>query len=89
MDTVLQGRDSITFDDLNKLGYVEQVFKESLRLYPPASGTTRMNLQEVIVDGFRIPKHTTLMVGLYKLLHAKNRVRKKLFENAKDVLSTI
>ena len=64
VDTVLQGRDSITFDDLNKLEYVGQVFKEALRLYPPAPGTTRMNLQEVIVDGFRIPKHSMIVVGL-------------------------
>lgn len=63
MDTVLHGRDSITFDDLNKLGYIEQVFKESLRLYPPGTGTTRMNLHEVTVDGYQIPKHTTIIVG--------------------------
>lgn len=67
VDAVLEGRDSITFDDLNKLEYVGQVFKETLRLYPPAPGTTRMNTQEVTVDGFRIPKHTTLMISFYTI----------------------
>ena len=62
MEEVLGSRTELTFDDLGKLKYINAVFKESLRLYPPAPEVTRLAVQEMNVDGIRVPKNTTLMV---------------------------
>ena len=59
VDTVLQGR-SPTFPDLARLPFLEMVFKESLRLYPPAFGVVREALSNCEIGGYPIPKGATL-----------------------------
>ena len=55
VDTVLQGR-SPTLADLPNLPYCMQVFKESLRLYPPAYMMGRAALHDLEIDGYAIHK---------------------------------
>ena len=62
IDSVLEGRPFVEYEDLSRLEYVGQVFKETLRLYPVASGTSRHVKDEVNIDGFRIPANSDVMV---------------------------
>jgi cytochrome P450 len=44
-----------TIDDLPRLSYTRMVFQESMRLYPPAWGTTRMAVADDEIDGYAVP----------------------------------
>ena len=64
---VLQGR-TPTFADLPQLPYATWVFKESLRLYPPAYIITRQAAEDVtLVNGVTLPAGTTVMFSPYVL----------------------
>ena len=66
VDQELQGR-LPTFDDLPRLPYCLQVFKETLRLYPPAPGILREALHDTVIDGYKVPKRATIMISPYAL----------------------
>ncbi len=66
VDSVLQGR-TPTYADLASLPYCLQVFKETMRLYPPATGVMREALHDVEIDGYRVPKGTNAVVPIYTL----------------------
>ncbi len=59
VNTVLEGR-APTFHDLARLPFLEMVFKESLRLYPPAFGVVREAVHDCEIAGYPIPKGATL-----------------------------
>ena len=69
IDAVLGGRSEVEYEDLGKLEYFDQVFKEILRLYPVAPGTTRETLEAATIDGHHIPVHSTLFVSI-QVLHS-------------------
>lgn len=64
--TVLQGR-TPTYADLAHLPYTLQVFKETLRIYPPAYAVTRRALRDVEIDGYRVVKDQVVMILPYTL----------------------
>jgi len=66
VDSVLQGR-TPTYADLANLPYCLQVFKETMRLYPPATGVIREALHDVEIDGYRVPKGANVVVPIYTL----------------------
>ena len=66
VDSVLQGR-TPTYADLANLPYCLQVFKETMRLYPPATGVMREALHDVEIDGYLVPKGTNVVVPIYTL----------------------
>jgi cytochrome P450 len=66
VDRVLQGR-APGYDDLARLPYCLQVFKETLRLYPPAGAILREALQDMEIDGYRVPKGCGVFVSPYTL----------------------
>ena len=55
-------RTDIEYEDVSKLEYCGQVFKEVLRMYPVAPGTSRETANEVILDGYRLPAGTCFAV---------------------------
>ncbi len=59
IDAVLDGR-APGFQDLARMPYLEMVFKESLRLYPPAFGVVREALNDCEIGGYAIRKGATL-----------------------------
>jgi cytochrome P450 len=64
VDRAASGR-TLTVEHLNALPYVEQVFKESLRLYSPIHSLSRVALEECEIGGYVLPKGATAMVSLY------------------------
>ena len=66
VDAVLEGR-APTFQDLARLPYLEMVFKESLRLYPPAFGVVREAVNDCEIGGYPIPKGATLAMFQYSV----------------------
>jgi cytochrome P450 len=63
---VLQGRVP-TYADLVNLPYCLQVFKETLRLYPPAAMTVREALRDVQIGEYLVPKGATVLFPFYAM----------------------
>lgn len=66
VDQELQGRPP-TYADLPRLTYCLQVFKETMRLYPPAPGILREALHDTVIDDYKVPKGATLLISPYTL----------------------
>ena len=66
VDRVLQGR-TPTYADLAQLPYCLQVFKEALRIYPPAYAISRRALREVEIDGYLVPKNRIILIAPYTM----------------------
>lgn len=66
VDEVLQGR-APTYADPPHLPYCLQVFKEALRLYPPAPGILREALRDVEIDGYKVPGGSTILLSPYTI----------------------
>jgi cytochrome P450 len=62
--SVLGGR-SPRFEDLPRLGYALQVFKEALRLYPPAYVVSRCTTRDVEIGGYHVAKGTDVFVNIF------------------------
>ncbi|GCE24981.1 cytochrome P450 [Dictyobacter alpinus] len=66
IDTVLQGR-APTYADLQKLPYTLQVFKEAMRLYPPAYAVSRVALHDCDLNGYPIKKQDVVIMAIYAM----------------------
>ncbi|MEP7234443.1 MAG: cytochrome P450 [Ignavibacteriota bacterium] len=66
---ILEGQPP-TLEDLPRIPYCLQVFKEALRLYPPAYILTRVAMENVVIDGYEIKKDAVMMISPY-LLHRR------------------
>ena len=62
MDTVLGSRTEIKIEDLSELKYTNCVFKETLRLWPPAGGVARETLPNFKINEYEIPNKTLIHV---------------------------
>ncbi|XP_043646329.1 probable cytochrome P450 12c1, mitochondrial [Drosophila teissieri] len=51
-----------SLEDMKSLPYLRAVIKESLRLYPVTFGNARSAGTDVVLDGYRIPKGTNLLM---------------------------
>jgi cytochrome P450 len=64
VESVLGGH-APTVADLPRLRYVGCVFEEALRLYPPIWAIPRVPLEDDVVDGYRIPRGTLVILVPY------------------------
>ena len=64
VDEALDGR-LPGFEDLQSLRYTEMVFKESLRLYPPAWMIARRAIEDDEIDGYTIPAGARIALSPY------------------------
>jgi cytochrome P450 len=65
-DRVLAGR-MPTVADLPNLPYTLQVFRETLRLYPPVYAFTRRAVSSVQLGTYRVPKGASVVISPYTL----------------------
>ncbi|XP_026880867.2 cholesterol 24-hydroxylase-like isoform X1 [Electrophorus electricus] len=65
VDEVLGTRRDVLYEDLGKLTYLTQVLKETLRLYPPAVGTSRWIHEDTVISGFKIPAGCSILFSSY------------------------
>ena len=65
VESALEGR-TPTYDDLAHLPYCLQVFKETMRLYPPAP-VVREALHDIEIDGYLVKKGYTIYISPYTL----------------------
>lgn len=68
IDAVLGKRAQVTYQDLTELKYCSAIFKEALRLYPPATNVSRMSSEKMEINGYQIPQNTFMIVYLLSLL---------------------
>ena len=64
LQNVLAGRIPTT-DDLPNLTYTRMVIQETMRLYPPVWGYVRDAASDDIIDGYRIPAGSMVMLSPY------------------------
>jgi cholesterol 24(S)-hydroxylase len=62
IDRVLGERTEVTFQDVNELKYCSAIFKETLRLYPPATHVLQITPEDIDVNGTKVPKDTHIWV---------------------------
>ena len=66
VDSVLGAQDEPpTADQLNELTLLDQVIKETLRLYPPIHIGNRHATEDMIVCGYHVPEGTRVMYSIY------------------------
>ncbi|XP_064404150.1 ultra-long-chain fatty acid omega-hydroxylase-like [Halichondria panicea] len=65
--SVLQGRDTLDYDDLKELKYTQWAIKEAMRLYPPVFFIFRKATEEMILDGHIIPKGMNFGIGIRQI----------------------
>ncbi|KAK6166507.1 hypothetical protein SNE40_023175 [Patella caerulea] len=58
-----------TYDEVNKLTYLEQVIIETLRFNPPVVMVNRKSSEDVTFKGIHIPRDTTVMIPIYSVQH--------------------
>jgi len=75
IDSVLNGR-LPTLDDLGKLSYTQNVFKEALRLYPPAWAVARQVKEDYEVGGYVVPAGADIFMSQY-VVHRDPRFYKE------------
>ena len=57
------GDGQIGFDDIKKLPYTRNVFRETLRLYPPLTFIPRVAAENCEIDGYRIKRGAMVMIA--------------------------
>jgi cytochrome P450 len=64
LDAVLGARDP-GLDDVARLTYTAAVFRETLRLYPPALAFGRRPIADLTLGGYRIPRGSSIFLSPY------------------------
>ncbi len=68
LDGVLGDRDP-TYDDLARLPLTDQIFQESMRLYPPVYTIARQAKEDTEIGGYPVPAGSDVMLWVYMTHH--------------------
>jgi cytochrome P450 len=66
-ETGALGDRRLTHEDVPRLRHTMQVLHEALRLCPPAPAVGRMVMDDIEVDGYRLPAGTCAVVAIYAM----------------------
>lgn len=69
LETVIDVSRTPTVDDISKLKFTDNVFRESMRLYPPVWSIGRYVDNEYILGKYTIPSGSTIMMSQYVMHH--------------------
>jgi cytochrome P450 len=69
LQAVLGDKRAPTVEDVQHLEYTEKVFRESMRLYPPAWTLGRQVLEDYTIDNYVIPKGSIILMSQYVMHH--------------------
>src|SRR5262249_42688557 len=64
LDALLGTRLAPTYEELDRLVYLEMVLNESMRRYPPAPFAARETPEEITLGSFKIPARTTILYAI-------------------------
>lgn len=64
-ESEMLGRRSLDYGDLEQLPSLDLVFKETLRMNPPAGILARMAMKDTEISGHYVPEGTLVLLGLY------------------------
>ena len=67
VDKVLGHRETVEYEDLGQLQYLDQTLKEALRKYPPVASAHRILQKEDIFGGYKIPAKTRVGVSCFNI----------------------
>ncbi|XP_073250403.1 cholesterol 24-hydroxylase-like [Porites lutea] len=67
VDEVLGHRETVEYEDLAQLQYLDQTLKEALRKYPPVPSAHRILQKEEMFGGFKIPAKTIVIVSCFNV----------------------
>lgn len=65
LDAVLPDDRLPKISDLSQLGYLDMVFNEALRLYPPTALVGRISKNADVINGYEIPARSNVLVSPY------------------------
>ncbi|XP_046365712.1 cytochrome P450 3A8-like isoform X2 [Haliotis rufescens] len=63
------GNNKPTYAEVTKLQYLENVFMETLRLFPPATRNTRVAAKSTTINGYHIPAGMPVIIPVYAVQH--------------------
>ncbi|KAF0556966.1 cytochrome P450 [Gigaspora margarita] len=69
LDEFSDHNNSPTFEAIDQLKYLDCVFKETLRISPPATVIMRYNSKDENLNGYFIPKGTPMVIPIYAIHH--------------------
>ena len=64
IEAAFPDEEELTWEKLEKLQYLENVVKESLRLHPPGDITARVALSDVEIGGYFVPAGTYIILPI-------------------------
>nr|UOU03252.1 cytochrome P450 3049C1 [Brachionus rubens] len=65
IDLVMGSKTELDYDDISRLEYTGCVFKETLRLWPPAPEILRVSTEEFYINDLKVPKNTPVNLSPY------------------------
>lgn len=63
------GKEPATFENIQKLKYLDMCLSETLRIYPVSPRTDRTVTEEIEILGWTIPKNVNLIIPIYSIHH--------------------